>query len=148
MNIINYLFEPIGFIIALCILLVLSVFIIFSLARRDKEYKNLGDLAQKVTAAKEESTKLKEDLSLKEQMYNGLKGQYDELEKDFEKLTKESESLKLEIERLKKSQIKEPPQKFRLSIKPEEKQQPKIEDKRSEERRVGKECRSRWSPYH
>ena len=21
-------------------------------------------------------------------------------------------------------------------------------DKRSEERRVGKECRSRWSPYH
>src|SRR2546425_12750192 len=24
----------------------------------------------------------------------------------------------------------------------------KIEDARSEERRVGKECRSRWSPYH
>ena len=23
-----------------------------------------------------------------------------------------------------------------------------IEEKRSEERRVGKECRSRWSPYH
>ena len=23
-----------------------------------------------------------------------------------------------------------------------------IERKRSEERRVGKECRSRWSPYH
>ena len=23
-----------------------------------------------------------------------------------------------------------------------------IEDLRSEERRVGKECRSRWSPYH
>ena len=23
-----------------------------------------------------------------------------------------------------------------------------IKDKRSEERRVGKECRSRWSPYH
>ena len=23
-----------------------------------------------------------------------------------------------------------------------------IEDTRSEERRVGKECRSRWSPYH
>ena len=23
-----------------------------------------------------------------------------------------------------------------------------IDDKRSEERRVGKECRSRWSPYH
>ena len=24
----------------------------------------------------------------------------------------------------------------------------KMLDKRSEERRVGKECRSRWSPYH
>ena len=23
-----------------------------------------------------------------------------------------------------------------------------LEDVRSEERRVGKECRSRWSPYH
>ena len=23
-----------------------------------------------------------------------------------------------------------------------------VDDKRSEERRVGKECRSRWSPYH
>ena len=23
-----------------------------------------------------------------------------------------------------------------------------IKDNRSEERRVGKECRSRWSPYH
>ena len=23
-----------------------------------------------------------------------------------------------------------------------------IDDMRSEERRVGKECRSRWSPYH
>src|SRR5437764_13140159 len=26
--------------------------------------------------------------------------------------------------------------------------QPDIEAERSEERRVGKECRSRWSPYH
>src|SRR2546430_4427785 len=25
---------------------------------------------------------------------------------------------------------------------------PDLEEKRSEERRVGKECRSRWSPYH
>ena len=23
-----------------------------------------------------------------------------------------------------------------------------VDDERSEERRVGKECRSRWSPYH
>ena len=25
---------------------------------------------------------------------------------------------------------------------------PRLPDERSEERRVGKECRSRWSPYH
>ena len=25
---------------------------------------------------------------------------------------------------------------------------PESKDRRSEERRVGKECRSRWSPYH
>ena len=27
-------------------------------------------------------------------------------------------------------------------------QNPELLEKRSEERRVGKECRSRWSPYH
>ena len=26
--------------------------------------------------------------------------------------------------------------------------QPELQQGRSEERRVGKECRSRWSPYH
>src|SRR2546425_9903861 len=30
----------------------------------------------------------------------------------------------------------------------EELELPRIQPKRSEERRVGKECRSRWSPYH
>src|SRR5256886_3779030 len=30
----------------------------------------------------------------------------------------------------------------------DEKDKDKEKDKRSEERRVGKECRSRWSPYH
>src|SRR2546422_1832550 len=30
---------------------------------------------------------------------------------------------------------------FRMSV-------PALRDARSEERRVGKECRSRWSPYH
>ena len=32
----------------------------------------------------------------------------------------------------------------------EEETKPELEgyEKRSEERRVGKECRSRWSPYH
>ena len=29
-----------------------------------------------------------------------------------------------------------------------EKEERRVNAKRSEERRVGKECRSRWSPYH
>ena len=29
-----------------------------------------------------------------------------------------------------------------------QKAESKMKDQRSEERRVGKECRSRWSPYH
>ena len=40
----------------------------------------------------------------------------------------------------------------RISINPASKQRmlvpPKLVLSRSEERRVGKECRSRWSPYH
>ena len=37
-----------------------------------------------------------------------------------------------------------------LKIDPEFQNQipPLTDDERSEERRVGKECRSRWSPYH
>jgi len=35
-----------------------------------------------------------------------------------------------------------------LVIAPANRQRKKTEQMRSEERRVGKECRSRWSPYH
>src|SRR5256885_14844729 len=39
-------------------------------------------------------------------------------------------------------------QSFEISNKPDLEPGKEIEIKRSEERRVGKECRSRWSPYH
>src|SRR2546427_11501374 len=35
-----------------------------------------------------------------------------------------------------------------LGVSPEEAYPARLQEKRSEERRVGKECRSRWSPYH
>ena len=35
-----------------------------------------------------------------------------------------------------------------LSLPPEYDLRPVTDGSRSEERRVGKECRSRWSPYH
>ena len=36
----------------------------------------------------------------------------------------------------------------RMYVKREETAENIVQDLRSEERRVGKECRSRWSPYH
>ena len=39
------------------------------------------------------------------------------------------------------------PKLFR-KLSPEEAEKTAIDEARSEERRVGKECRSRWSPYH
>ena len=35
-----------------------------------------------------------------------------------------------------------------VTVTPQKYQFPRIRNLRSEERRVGKECRSRWSPYH
>lgn len=131
MDIIKFLFGPVTFSIVLIVLAALSAFIVLALMRREKEFNKLEGLADKEAAARGELVKLKEELSLKDQMYNGLKGQYDELEKDSEKLSRESESLKLEIEKLKKAQVKEPP-KFQLSIEPKEKPQAKTEEKPKE----------------
>ena len=36
----------------------------------------------------------------------------------------------------------------RISMPEDKKEKKELKKKRSEERRVGKECRSRWSPYH
>jgi len=146
MNIINYLFQPIGFIVAVCVLLALSGVVILSLLRQDKELNKLGELEKKEAAARQELVKSKEETSLKDQMYNGLKGQYDELEKDVEKMAKESDGLKSEIEKLKKVP---PPQKFqpsfsipdedkisfeiesrpKVEVKPKIEEKPKVEDK-------------------
>jgi len=131
MNIINYLFQPVGFIAAVCVLSALAAFIIFSLLRQDKKLSKLGELEQKESAARQELAKSKEESSLKDKMYNGLKGQYDELEKDAEKMSKESYALKSEIENLKKAPIiKEPPQKFKpaFAIPEEEKIKFEMED--------------------
>lgn len=151
MNIINYLFQPVGFIAAVCVLSALAAFIIFSLLRQDKKLSKLGELEKKESAARQELAKSKEESSLKDKMYNGLKGQYDELEKDAEKMSKESYALKSEIENLKKAPIiKEPPKKFNPSFsipdednikfeiedKPKAEEKPKIEEKPKFEEKI------------
>ena len=50
---------------------------------------------------------------------------YRELQRENEKLKKQAEEAEVHV-----------------------KEEEEEEEERSEERRVGKECRSRWSPYH
>ncbi len=45
-------------------------------------------LREKVKSLEIKTGQLNQEISLKEQMYNGLKEQYEELEKDFEKMSR------------------------------------------------------------
>lgn len=54
-----------------------------------KENVNKITLEKKLQELQGQSVRLNKDLSLKTQMYDGLKGQYDELERDMEKLQQE-----------------------------------------------------------
>jgi uncharacterized membrane protein len=77
-NIISYFTQPVGFFSLLAVFFLLSVLVVVSIAQKDTSEKK---------GLKEEIKKLKEDLTVKNQMYEGLKGQYGELEKDFEKMS-------------------------------------------------------------
>lgn len=87
------LLNPAFFFILILILLGLSMLIIRGLAHQDKEsQKSLNKaIADKDTLVKEvqnlkyELGRLNSELSLRNQMFEGLKGQYDELERDYEK---------------------------------------------------------------
>ena len=77
-------------------LFIISILIIFSFNRQDKRASlQLSEkelVLQKEIAAKNElEKKLKEELFLSKQMYDGLKGQYDELENSMERLIQESQ---------------------------------------------------------
>jgi hypothetical protein len=83
MNIITYLLQPIFFLSLLAVLFVLSVIVAVSAARKDR---------QQIVSLRVELEKTREELAVKNQMYEGLKGQYDELEKDFEKASQSAPS--------------------------------------------------------
>lgn len=90
---ISFIFNPTVFFSILLGLFVISMFVAFNVLREGKKEtvakneleKNVGNLQQEIE-------KLKKELSLKEELYQGLKGQYDELEKDIERLTTQSQS--------------------------------------------------------
>jgi DNA repair exonuclease SbcCD ATPase subunit len=52
------------------------------------------EIAKKFESLQKEHAKLSEELTLKSQMYEGLKGQYDELEKDMQRMIEHLEGLK------------------------------------------------------
>lgn len=52
------------------------------------------ETAKKFESLQKEHVKLSEELTLKSQMYEGLKGQYDELEKDMQRMIEHLEGLK------------------------------------------------------
>ena len=57
--------------------------------------------------------------------------------------------IKQRIERINNGQVPEGYKKTEFGIFPSDWVTDKVTERgRSEERRVGKECRSRWSPYH
>jgi len=83
---INILFEPVIFYSLLVVFFAVFMFVIKAIIRQNKEKdKNVGP---------EEMDKLRQELLIKSQMYEGLKGQYDELERDLERLTQEIEEQK------------------------------------------------------
>ena len=81
-------------------LFIISILIVFFSNRQEKrssvELSGKELLLKKEIAAKNElEKKLKEELSLSKQMYDGLKGQYDELENSMERLVQQSEEKKV-----------------------------------------------------
>lgn len=94
MNPFLYLLNPVVFFALLFILLggfVLTLRLVLqpdkTTAEALKKAVSERDTLEKETKAlQEETARLKSELSLKTQMFEGLKGQYDELEKDYEKL--------------------------------------------------------------
>ena len=105
MNITSFFTNPVAIFGSLAILFAASVVFIIFFARSESRHSQLDELLKKETLEKEEAQKqeknlqaeiekLNNDLAVKTQMHDGLKGQYDELEKDFAKINQELENLK------------------------------------------------------
>jgi len=88
---IAYLLVPQVFFGLLFGLFIISILIVFSFNRQEKRSsvelieKELV-LKKEIAAKNELEKKLKEELSLSKQMYDGLKGQYEELENSLQDL--------------------------------------------------------------
>lgn len=99
MNPFTYILNPVVFFALLVILsaiFILTAKSVFSQDRKAEETlkKAISDkdtLEKELKSAQEEIARLNSELSLKTQMFEGLKGQYNELEKDYEKLAQKAQ---------------------------------------------------------
>jgi len=103
---IAYLLVPQVFFGVLFGLFIISILAVFSFNRQEKrsslQLSEKEQVLKNETAAKNElEKKLKEELFLSKQMYDGLKGQYDELESSLERLVRESEEKNVPEQKLK-----------------------------------------------
>jgi len=74
----------------------------------DTEIKSRQEMAARLSSLRAENEKLKSEMAVKVQMYEGLKAQYDELEKDFERMSEEHQSQQITIVTPEKSKPAEP----------------------------------------
>ena len=96
-----------------------------------------------------ENTKANEDM-------NEILTTLNEVETDIQSIREAENYLDIkgfgDMEKSKREQIRENMQMISATLKKNKEQiselEKKLQKSRSEERRVGKECRSRWSPYH
>lgn len=90
MSIAAYFLNPLYFFSLLGILFLASILMaVSSLLDYRRKTATQGELSAKIANLQGEVEKLKSELSVRGQMYDGLKGQYEELEKDFEKIMQE-----------------------------------------------------------
>ena len=103
---IAYFLVPQVFFGVLFGLFIISILIIFSVNRQEKRSSlQLSEkelvLKKEIAAKNEIENKLKEELFLSKQMYDGLKGQYDELENSLERLVEQSQEENVTEQKLK-----------------------------------------------
>ncbi len=113
--------NPVFFLSALVGLFVLAVFAAFASFRDtgkqkkdvqkllDAEIRSRQEMAASLSLIKTENERLKNELAVKTQMYDGLKSQYEELEKDFNRLSEEQANPQITLVSPVKDKPVEPP---------------------------------------
>lgn len=99
MKLTPFLLNPVFFFTLFFILLALFILVLRWLGEHDKQgQKSLNNaiadkdaLAQEVERLKDELEKANAEISLRNQMFEGLKGQYAELEQDLERLIQKTQ---------------------------------------------------------